>query len=122
MPSYVLKADPNRDLYVEWSTIVDDATFIGTRDEMLHHLRRHDGAWDVSVSAAAARLSRADETGTSCMWKVAGHPRLGAWDDPRLLVAQDGYLRRSDLALYAMLVDDEQAARALLEPFEATTR
>jgi hypothetical protein len=120
MPSYVLKADPTRDLYVEWSTIVDDATFVGTRDEMLTYLRseRPSGG----IHAPEARLHRAGETGTSCMWKVAGYPRLGAWDDPRLLVAQYGYLRRSDLALYAMLVDNEQAARALLEPFEATTR
>jgi hypothetical protein len=120
MPSYVLKADPNRDLYVEWSTIVDDATFIGTREEMLAYLQteRPGGG----IHAPEARLHRADEMGTSCMWKVAGHPRLGAWEDPRLLVAQYGYLRRSDLALYAMLADDEQAARALLEPFEATTR
>lgn len=120
MPSYVLKADQNRDLYVEWSTIVDDATFIGTREEILTYLQTERPS--SGIHAPEARLQRADETGTSCLWRVAGHAPTGAWGDTQLIVRQHGLLRRADLALYAMLIDDEQAARALLEPFEATTR
>jgi hypothetical protein len=50
MPSYIVKADPNEDFYVEWSTVVDAPIRWGTAAE---------------VTARRDRIARADATGTS---------------------------------------------------------
>lgn len=52
--NFILKCDPKIDLYVEWSTIVDNACFIGTREQCL------------ARGIERERLARADLQGTSC--------------------------------------------------------
>lgn len=115
MPRLVLKAAPDRDLYIEWSTVVEQAVAIGTREQMAAYLA---GNAD-SADSVEERLRRCDETGTSAMWSPQP-PLEGAWDDTGLIVEQTGVLRRSDMAAYAdaLLADDRQAAFALLQPFE----
>lgn len=64
MGRIVIKAAPDRDLYVDWSTIVEAPAFIGTRTEMLAYLGRQEHA-DHPMNDPNGRLDRADATGTS---------------------------------------------------------
>lgn len=73
MPSYVVKADRDHDLYVMWSTVVDGPTATGTREEMA---ARHD--------VDEARLGRADEFGSSALSRG-----LGDWHDSGFVVKWD---------------------------------
>ena len=108
MPSFILKAAPDADVYVEWSTVVDNLTGVGT-----------------STSWPADRIARADATGTSC--KDPDY-RFGGWDDQEHLLVHNTermdalffLLKRSDLLAYAQayLADDVEAAEALLTPVE----
>ena len=59
MPSYIVKPRPDRDLYVMWSTVVDNLTGVGTRSEFEADYR-HDPRM-----VAAERFDRADTNGTS---------------------------------------------------------
>jgi hypothetical protein len=116
MPSYVLKADPSRDLYVLWSTGIDNIAYCGDRIQMLTMLTTTFSGGESSV----ARLERADQTGTSTMWCFGSELPFGAWEGDRLIVDQRGMLRRTDLAAYAEAwqVGDDAAMAALLQPFE----
>lgn len=121
MGSFIIKAARDRDLYMEWSTIVDGPTFIGTRAEILAHLERAPDRRPADVPEV--RVRRADETGTSA--KPDPHapgysgPLDGAWDDTGLIVEQRGWLPRARFAefLDAYLADPEKAY-ALLDPFD----
>lgn len=55
MPHFIVKPDPNKDEYVDWSTIVDMPGPPHPRPEHMNDLD-------------AARYDRADETGTSANW------------------------------------------------------
>jgi hypothetical protein len=121
MPGFILKVTPNRDLYVEWSTIVDDIVRIGIRAEFLEGLatRYPDLLVDL-VHSPEARLARADAHGTSALPFPGVHPLFGGWDDSGLVVEQRGILRRADLLAYvaAMEADWPEKAYALLAPFD----
>ena len=76
MPSFLVKVARDRDAYLEWSTIVDAPISRGTRDAYLAN------------GHAEARLTRADEAGTSARyfdWLPATEQE-GGWDDDCLLV------------------------------------
>lgn len=100
-----MRAAKDRDLYVEWSTIVNDCTYVGGRREMLAYLAREG-----SVNAED-RLARADETGISARFFI------GSWGDEFLQVGQLGQLARADLAAYVEAESHVEAYR-LLRPFE----
>lgn len=121
MPTYVLKVDPDLDLYVEWSTVVDDACRVGTRAEMLETLRRAvpPGYDPQPGSAPEDRLRRADESGTTALWPSAVDP-FGGWGDRYLMVQQRGLLPRGRLSAYLAAHADgnETRAYALLEHFD----
>lgn len=112
MGRIVMKVAKDQDRYVEWSTIVEAPVHVGTRAEMLRHLK-HTTDW--SRANPEERLRRADATGTSAL-----APVWGDWDDDYLIVKQLGLLPRTRLADYLDRVeaDDEDSANALLEPFE----
>lgn len=114
MGKFVLRVR-DRDLYVEWSTVVDNAINAGDRTEMLAHLTDGipAGYAPLPGNSPEDRLARADETGTSMR---SGD---GAWDS-NLMVGQNGTLRRADLGRFvdALLADDTATAYALLTPFE----
>ncbi|MFF9565781.1 hypothetical protein ACF1AJ_20700 [Leifsonia sp. NPDC014704] len=59
MPHYILKPRPERDFYIDWSTVVDRPADWGSREMLSAEL---DGR-----SAAPERFDRADETGTSSL-------------------------------------------------------
>ncbi len=111
--------------YALWSSIVQAAVSIGTREEMLHELvvdeigyapplGVDDPMWwtkcERSVAFHEFALARADETGTSSM---ARRPR-------DLIVGYDGILPIEKIGQYIKLLleDDEAGALALLEPFD----
>lgn len=113
----VIKAAPDVDLYMEWSSIAEMPRFVGNREDMLLNLHAE---FDPQVSdLPEVRLQRADDTGTSSKLEVSGHPAEGAWDDHGLIVGQKGWLPRSKFAEFMRLWrDNRQAAYKLLEPFE----
>jgi len=121
MPTYVLKATPERDLYCLWSTGVDGPTWWGTRAEILELLVEQDEKKEQHARPEVeARLARADATGTSGM-----HPGAGQWDDD-LIFQMAGTLPRARLVdfldSYAGSTDEDGVHDSwdlsLLEPFD----
>lgn len=98
----LVKAAPDRDLYIGWSTVAE----------------MPDGIWsrETALDAGIPRtwLDRADETGTSALYPE------GSWDDSGFVAEQRGWLPRARLGDYAVeyLHGDRIAAYAMLEPFE----
>ena len=119
MGRYIIKAAKDRDLYMEYSTIVEAPTMIGTRAEILRELLR---SHDPRAGTPGVRLDRADETGTSALRDPASTydgPLDGEWSDTGLIIEQRGWLPRDRFAdfLDAYLVDEDKAY-ALLDPFD----
>lgn len=102
----LIKAAPDRDLYVGWSNIVEAPTGVWTRAEA------------IAYGFPPSRLNRADKNGSSS--RVRGY---GQWDDEGFIAEQRGWLRRDRLGDYALAYarDDLNAAFDLLEPFEDET-
>lgn len=108
MPRYILKTVPELDLYVVWSTVVDNAVLVGDRAEL------------VQEGFAVEGLDLADATGTSA------HSGTGGWSGEDLFVgnattrSEDSFfwLSRGLLTEYAQLLvaDRVQEAESLLVP------
>ncbi|MFI1728229.1 hypothetical protein ACH40E_03110 [Streptomyces acidicola] len=98
----LVKAAPDKDLYVGWSNACEMPAGVWSRETALEY------------GFPPSRLDRADETGTS------SHIGDGAWDDTGFVAEQRGWLPRTRLGEYAVeyLEGDRQAAYGLLEPFE----
>ena len=118
MPTYVIKAEPDVDLYVLWSTVVEAPTFTGTRAEVTQHL-----IWltdNEQAKQIEARFDRADARGSS------GIPPFdyGTWEgdpgDGDLLFQQAGFIRRANFPAYAARVHrtNNVDPGELLDPFE----
>ena len=114
MPSYVVKAAPDEDLYCMWSTIVDCPTwYFESREDALRHPEVSD-----------ERIGRAIATGTSSIDGFYG------WSEDRFHIREvtpDAdhfwFLPRANLSAYirsAMETDDPSKRWHLLvgEPFE----
>lgn len=75
MPHYIVKVAPERDAYLEWSTIVDSPVATFTR-----------------ATAVAAfgeeRVARTDQNGTSALYFdwLSGSQQSGGWDDSEQIV------------------------------------
>lgn len=115
MPSYIIKPEPDEDLYVLWSDVVEAPVIIGTRAEVTRVLQ----SWGRPAEAERDRFDRADRHGSSAMWPKTDRPIYG-WDDAAGFIAeQRGVLRRGDLTVYARLrLANDPAAFELLQPFE----
>jgi hypothetical protein len=114
MPSYVVKAAPDSDLYCIWSTVVDCPTWLfeSRADALMHH------------EINADRMDRADRTGTSSIDGFYG------WQDERFHIREvtpDAdhlwYLPRTKLVDFirsGLETDDDSARWHLLEsePYE----
>lgn len=114
MPRFILKATPDRDAYIEWSTVVDAPVGIGTRAEY-------------AAVFGESRMARTDRNGTSAKWFDARHGELeeGGWADESLIVMegaeQPGHLPRERLGdLYDLLSADINAPIPAdwIEPFD----
>lgn len=69
MPRYIIKPDPDVDLYVDWSTVTDTPLGWGTADQL---------------DLKPVHKERADLTGTSSVHGFDG------WDDGPLLISEMG--------------------------------
>jgi hypothetical protein len=115
---FIMKASKDDDLYVEWSSVVDDVIFVGTRMEMFTHLVRedaasHPGYAPIQGNRAEDRLVRCDETGTSAL------DGDGSWNDPVVQIGQEGTIPRDKLGEYALAMkrNDMTARDALITQF-----
>ena len=124
MGRYVMRAAPDRDLYVEWSTVSDGAECAGTWAEMLEWLLGEErGGARPSRADALAAMERADTTGSSVQTRIGPGPLIGTWERESITVRHphDGTLPRGLLGEYLdLLFDDPAAAERLLEPFPRT--
>jgi hypothetical protein len=111
MPNFVMKAGP--DLYVEWSSIVEDFISTNTRAEMLEKFRYRTE--QSPTETPEERLDRVDRNGTSALYYDP--PYVGSWEDSGLMVQQLGILAREDLAAY-VLAETKREAYALLRPLD----
>lgn len=102
----IVKAAPDRDLYVGWSGICDMPAGAWTRAEAIEY------------GFPPSRLDRADKNGSSDMSHGDGH-----WDDAGWVAEQRGWLKRDRIGDYALLYigGNTSAAFDLLEPFEGET-
>lgn len=122
MGSQIIKVSPDRDLYMEWSSIVEAPTFFGTRAETAVYLAEpKQGLHETTIAhedAVEQRLARADLTGSSA------YSPLGCdWDDHGEIYQQQGYLPRARFGEFADRFlaageDAEPDVSDLLEPFE----
>jgi len=116
MPSYVLKASPDEDLYAIYSTIVDAIVFIGPRGETRQHLLHQDGI----NGKPDERLARADQNGSSCLIDSDGTGVWYGWNDEAIRIMEGpggpGRLPRANLSAYlrALEVADEATAEDLV--------
>ena len=73
MPTFIVKADPDDDFYVHWSTVVDAPTKWGPRDS----------------SEPAERWERADQNGTSAAWpELPDDEQPFGWNDDEFMVME----------------------------------
>lgn len=113
MPSYVLKASRDEDLYCIYSTIVDAVVLIGDREETRAYLLHQDGV----NGKPDERLARADSNGTSCRIDSGGNGAWYGWGEETIPIGEGpggpGELPRGDLAAYCRaLLEDEDGSRA----------
>lgn len=80
MPSYIVKASPDEDFYVMWSTIVDAPIAWGSREDLTREARD-------PRDVAAERFDRADHNGTSAAW-----PDWPAEDQPYVWGDSEGFM------------------------------
>jgi hypothetical protein len=126
MGRFIIEADPDVDLYCEWSSIVEAPTWIGSRSELVGYLAEHsfDGSGDCKAMRPEdieERLARVDETGTSIAFRIGPHAE-GSWGDTGLIYQQQGVLPRNRLAEFLQRFLDNRPADVdvsdLLDPFE----
>jgi hypothetical protein len=126
MGTTIMKEASNVDYYIAWSSIVEAPLFGGTREETLAYLwetdhRKPEYILEADPSHPETRLKRVDECGTSALWKVAGHPVEGSWEDTDgLIYEQRGTVPRANLFVLTRRLGEDEAADLtdLIEPFE----
>ncbi|MBE4796163.1 hypothetical protein [Streptomyces caniscabiei] len=98
----LVKAAPDKDLYVHWSTVCDMPGGVFSRETALEY------------GFPRSKVDHADEHGSSS--RIGD----GAWDDKGWVAEQRGWLRRDLIGEYAVeyLTGDREAAYRLLEPFD----
>jgi hypothetical protein len=106
----IYKCSPETDLYMEWSTVSEGPTFIGSRQEMIEYLNS-ESRWP---GEAEERLVRTDATGSS--WRFPE-------GDTGLVYLQIGWLPRERYLEFARLVQagaepESDEVLALLKPLE----
>lgn len=122
--TYLMKASPDRDLYVQWSTVTDNWTLFGTRAEFVAHLslenaRRYPPVTITPTEEPEALLARCDATGTSVRFRYPSGVLSGGWGVP-VMIGQRGTIDRDRLGEYldAVLAGDYAAITAMIRPFE----
>lgn len=119
MPTIVVKPERNHDLYVLWSTVVDNWVFIGNREDTKAELEGEQ----YGREAGEIRLVRADQCGSSALYC---DPPAFSWATNGMIVANMKtfdtcrWLPRERLLAYceAVLFDHVDLAEALTEECE----
>lgn len=108
---FVVKAAPEVDLYMEWSSVADGPTYVGNRVQMLTYLRRMD--LGRCADTPESRLARADADGTCTRHGPDG---VGSWYDSGMVVA-NRWLSRDKFPEFMRLYckGSERAAYGLLD-------
>lgn len=119
MGRIIVKADKNLDLYVEWSTIADGPTCVGSRKEMFHHLSKGDRHGVPTAAEVEKRLTVADLKGSSMIDMPEGY-----WEDEGFIPQThqgQRWLRRSRFGAYCLLAasGDDEGAYLLTEPLDS---
>lgn len=110
MPHEVVRAEPGEDLYVVWSTVVDDALVAGDAAEVLEFLTTDcPRTYEPRVAEAMASEARA-----------AAHGGSGetVWGTRVLFCGGRGLLPRR-LAEYLAAKEGDDPTRRLMEPSDA---
>lgn len=120
MPREIIKCEPGRDLYMEWSSVVDAPTFIGTRADLAGYLTSDEAGRDRQMpEAVERRLGRADDKGSSAL-----HEAGCFWDAPGEIYMQQGWLPRSRFVALAerYLATDVPNVNDLLDTINGSSR
>lgn len=88
MGRYIIKPDLDRDFYVEWLTMIEDAVSWGDREFM------------ISCGIKEDRLDRADNNGTSAFWFIIDEPDKGQ------IWKQQGWLLYSNMEEFFGRISD----------------
>jgi len=116
MGKQLIKVSPTEDLYLEWSSVVEAPTRVGTRAEFAADLNepRRGEVWPTE-DEVERRLQQADATGSS-----ASRPFGCTWDSRGEMYQQRGLLPRGRMVEYArrLLADIDAEPDGLLEPLE----
>lgn len=124
----IYKEAPDVDYYIVWCSQTDGPVFGGNRAELIPYLfelddRKPERIHEFESSHPENRAKRADETGTSAMWRAPGYPLNGSWEDTGTTYRdehiQGGITRRNMFVLVHRLDENENADLTdLVEPFE----
>lgn len=77
MPTFIVKPERDRDLYVAWSSVVDAPTGFGSRSELADVMQSR------GEDASPERFDRADAHGSSARF---GKPVAYGWGDEAFIV------------------------------------
>lgn len=119
MVNMIIKLDPEEDLYVLWSSIVDYPTMWGSKGQFLDDYKYPDMR-ELLGENLVQKISRADRN--SCSSYMTAH----SWsDDFELVYGNYGTIHRSDLKKLLSVLeedldmeDDDPRILALLTPIE----
>ncbi len=108
----LIKPERDEDFYVEWSSIVDMPVRWGSRQNFLDATDSEE-AWQAMLK----RLAQVDERSRTHGMEMY------SWDrDFELIVQQEGYLKRSQMAEFMKTLTEDgeltEASKALLEPID----
>jgi len=110
MPHFILKPEPDKDVYVWWSTICESPMAVGTRAELSDRMIR------CGEKAGPERFDRADQRGTS---SVDG---LDGWDDGKttgsVIVEQRGLVQLKDLPEVFRCMEANEPYDHVVTPFD----
>ena len=110
MPSYIVKAAPEQDFYVIWSTVTESPHCWGGQRAVRAWLHVHEDR----PANDQPRWDCADATGTSSLDGFYG------WDDDGFIYDQRGWLPRPRLLAFLATFDSttEEFDLSLLDPLE----
>jgi hypothetical protein len=113
MPHFILKPEPDKDLYVWWSTITEVPMAVGTRAELAVQMSRS------GEDSSPERFDRADQRGTS---SVDG---LDGWADGAttgsVIVEQRGFVQLKDLPEVFRCMEAGESYDHVVIPFDDDT-
>ncbi|WP_280422745.1 hypothetical protein [Nocardia carnea] len=110
MPRFLLKAAPETDLYMFWSTVVSAPLYVGTRTETFDYLIQTE---DFTPDTAQPAIETADRHGTTSRY-------TGSWNDSDgLILDEPAWLSRANFAPFMQALHSGIDANQYLVFFDA---